>query len=129
MAAQRNVPKGAPVKDHFQLLQAALLSKLDCERVTIWLIDYAKHVYVSTAGTNDIAEIAVPFGKGIVGAVAQSGSSRCVHDAQNDPSFDDSVDKQTGYKTRNLLAVPFFQYDHAFTEDSIRYFPTIRLLV
>lgn len=44
--------------------------------------------------------------KGIAGAVVQSGEVVVVDDAYADKRFYQAVDQNTGYRTRNLLAVP-----------------------
>ncbi len=54
----------------------------------------------------ELAGIELPVGKGIAGQVALSGEPVCINDVYADERFDRSVDKRTGYRTRNLLAVP-----------------------
>ena len=44
--------------------------------------------------------------KGIAGAAALTGKVVNVSDAYSDPRFNPAIDTQTGYRTRNLLAVP-----------------------
>lgn len=44
--------------------------------------------------------IRVPIGKGIAGSVAESGVICNIKDAYNDPRFDPSFDRETGYKTK-----------------------------
>lgn len=51
-------------------------------------------------------EIRVPWGTGIVGYAASSGQSVHISDCYSDERFSDLVDKQTGYKTRNMLCAP-----------------------
>lgn len=48
----------------------------------------------------------LPKGQGIAGWVVQHGSPVNVPDVNADPRFAASFDRQTGYTTRNLLAVP-----------------------
>ena len=48
-------------------------------------------------------EIRVPWGTGVVGFVAASGQSVHISDCYHDERFSDSVDKKTGYKTRNMM--------------------------
>lgn len=50
--------------------------------------------------------IRVPIGKGIAGSVAETGVICNIKDAYNDPRFDPSNDKQTGYKTKSILCGP-----------------------
>lgn len=50
--------------------------------------------------------IRVPIGKGIAGSVAESGVICNIKDAYNDPRFDPSFDRETGYKTKSILCGP-----------------------
>jgi len=61
MEAQQRFPLGTSVSRHFQLLQTELEATLDCERVTIWLIDYNRREVVVMVGTDDIASIKAAF--------------------------------------------------------------------
>ncbi|CAG2172456.1 unnamed protein product, partial [Oppiella nova] len=51
-------------------------------------------------------EITIPWGKGIVGYVAESGESVNIPDCYQDSRFSDEVDQKTGYVTRNMLCNP-----------------------
>ena len=55
---------------------------------------------------DELAGIELPAGQGIAGQVALSGEAVVINDAYADERFDRSVDERTGYRTRNLLAVP-----------------------
>ena len=50
--------------------------------------------------------IRLKIGEGIAGWVAQTGEPVIVPDAQKDPRFANRVDKQTGFVTKSILAVP-----------------------
>ena len=51
-------------------------------------------------------EIRIPRGTGIVGAAVESGESVLVKDAYEDNRFNPQVDKQMGYRTRAVMAIP-----------------------
>ncbi|XP_014256166.1 dual 3',5'-cyclic-AMP and -GMP phosphodiesterase 11 isoform X2 [Cimex lectularius] len=51
-------------------------------------------------------EIRIPWGKGIVGFVAETGESVNIPDAYKDERFNQEVDARTGYRTRSLLCMP-----------------------
>ena len=55
---------------------------------------------------NDIGEIRVPLGSGIAGTVAATGQMINLPDPYADPRFNAEIDRQTGFKTRNLLTLP-----------------------
>ena len=47
-----------------------------------------------------------PMGEGLAGHTARSGETLNISDAYADKRFNKKVDKQTGYKTRNVLCAP-----------------------
>lgn len=50
--------------------------------------------------------IRVPFGSGIAGKVAESGTSLNIPDAYACGLFNPAIDKKTGFRTRNILCCP-----------------------
>ncbi len=48
----------------------------------------------------------VKMDEGIAGWVVKNNRSLIVNDVENDPRFNPEVQKSTGYKTKNMLAVP-----------------------
>ena len=100
-------------------LKDAILNLFNAHSITIYVVDKAHHEIVSMflAGTQ-IKEIRVPISnKSIAGFAANMGVTVNIADAYNkdelkniDPelSFDYSWDKQSGYKTRQILTVPIF---------------------
>jgi len=100
-------------------LKDAILNLFNAHSITIYVVDKARQEIVSMflAGTQ-IKEIRVPISnKSIAGFAANMGVTVNIADAYNkdelkniDPelSFDYSWDKQSGYKTRQILTVPIF---------------------
>jgi len=61
--------------------------------------------------TLDKEEIRVPWGSGIVGHVAKTGTGLNIPDAYEDPRFNNNVDSMTGFKTRSILCYPIRDTD------------------
>ncbi|XP_062825220.1 dual 3',5'-cyclic-AMP and -GMP phosphodiesterase 11A [Anolis carolinensis] len=59
----------------------------------------------------DANEAQVPWGKGIIGYVAEHGQTVNLPDAYQDRRFNDEIDKLTGYKTKSLLCMPIRSSD------------------
>lgn len=82
----------------------------DSEASSIMLIDEDKqHLYFKTAGGEHgalVKKIKVKIGEGIAGTVAVTKKAEIVNDVSLDPRFTGAVDKQSGFKTRSILAVP-----------------------
>jgi phosphoserine phosphatase len=78
---------------------------LECERATIFLYDKPANELFSRVATGTDA-IRFPADRGIAGAVAQQRAVINVRDAYADPRFNPEIDRQTGFRTRNLLTFP-----------------------
>lgn len=83
----------------------AAVEVLACERATIFLYDKSRHELYSRVATG-IRALRVPADRGIAGAAAQQRVVVNVPDAYADARFNPAIDKQTGFRTRNLLAIP-----------------------
>ena len=90
--------------------EAARLLGSDRASIFIWDREQRQLVACPALGV-DGGRLFLPDNKGIVGDVIHSRKPIIVDDAYNDPRFDQSVDKKSGYKTRNLLCVPLFDAD------------------
>jgi type II secretory ATPase GspE/PulE/Tfp pilus assembly ATPase PilB-like protein len=98
-------------------LQGEILSLLDADRITIYMVDGIKRQIVSKFKTgNEVSEIRVPIGNdSIAGYCAASGKMVSIANAYDDTelkklspglTFDKSWDEKTGYKTNQVLVAP-----------------------
>jgi len=79
---------------------------LNAERSSLFLVDNDTLLLKVAKDMDNQAEIRIPIGSGIAGAVAQSGQVISIPDAYADERFNPDVDKQTGYRTRSILCLP-----------------------
>ena len=79
---------------------------LDADRASIFLLDREKMELWSKVALGSDEILRFDARKGIAGAAALTGKIINVSDAYSDPRFNHAIDNQTGYRTRNLLAVP-----------------------
>lgn len=89
--------------------QARILMQAD--RSTLFL--YRKEMgelwtKVATVNDTKLIEVRIPSNRGIAGYVASTGQALNIPDAYQDPRFDPTTDKKTGYITRNILCLPVF---------------------
>ena len=89
--------------------QARILMQAD--RSTLFL--YRKELdelwtKVAEVNGENLIEIRISASRGIAGYVATTGEALNITDAYTDPRFDSSIDKKTGYVTRNILCLPVF---------------------
>ncbi len=98
-------------------LQSEILELLDAERMTLYAIDYEKkELYSKFLALDTVREIRVLISeKSIAGYVALTREMLNIADAYNTGdltrisetlTFDSSWDKKTGFRTKQILAVP-----------------------
>jgi HD-GYP domain-containing protein (c-di-GMP phosphodiesterase class II) len=78
------------------------------DRCSIWIVDRERgEIWTKIAhGLTQEQKIRIPIGIGIAGQVAATGEIINIPDAYADPRFNRQIDKDTGYHTHNILAVP-----------------------
>jgi putative ABC transport system ATP-binding protein len=87
---------------------------LEADRASLFLLDESSGELWSKAARDaggELFEIRIPRGKGIAGAVAESGEPLILADAYSDPRFDPSADRASGYRTQSVLCVPIRNLD------------------
>lgn len=85
---------------------------LHAERASVWLLDEGATELVLEVA-NDAPPLRLPLGRGLVGACAAEGRTVNVPDCYADPRFAATVDRATGFRTRNSLSLPLV--DHRST--------------
>ncbi len=78
---------------------------LGCERASIFLLDRDRNELWSKVALGSEEILRFDARLGIAGMAVQTGETMNVKDAYSDPRFYGGIDGQTGYRTRNLLAV------------------------
>jgi adenylate cyclase len=84
---------------------------MQAERSTLFLLSKESNelwTKVATTDSKKKVEIRIPANKGIAGYVASTGQTLNITDAYQDPRFDPSTDKRTGYNTRTILCMPVY---------------------
>lgn len=80
---------------------------MDAERTTVFLLDdQSDELWSIVAEGMAEKTIRLPAAAGIAGYVASSGELVNIPDAYADPRFNPEVDRETGYRTRNMLVMP-----------------------
>ncbi|MBW4454107.1 MAG: GAF domain-containing protein [Nostoc indistinguendum CM1-VF10] len=90
--------------------QARILMQADRSTLFLYRKDMGElwtKVAAAADGTN-LIEICIFANRGIAGYVASTGEALNISDAYKDPRFDPTIDRRTGYVTRNILCLPVF---------------------
>lgn len=95
-----------------KIATAGVCSAVGCERASLFVYDEQRdELYTRVVTALEIAEIRHPLDKGIVGWVATHRELLSVPVPANDPRWDSSVDRRTGFRTRNILTTPVLAAD------------------
>ncbi|MEO0867067.1 MAG: GAF domain-containing protein [Cyanobacteria bacterium J06642_11] len=84
---------------------------LKADRTTIFIVDEENQELWSKIAQGEgekAVEIRIPMGKGIAGYVAETRKTLNIPRAYDDPRFNRATDKETGYRTENILCMPIF---------------------
>jgi CheY-like chemotaxis protein len=93
-------------------IQEAVTEVLEVAGTSLWLVDQDDenrlvcHVAFHAGLEQFSSDLNVSAGQGVVGWVMQTGQNVLLKDVNNDPRFFSGIDKQTGFQTCSLLAVP-----------------------
>ncbi len=94
--------------DNLLLLMIEITTRmLHAERATLFMRDPETGELFSRVAQGDaVREIRFAADQGIAGTVLRTGQTLFIADAYADPRFNAEIDKQTGYRTRNIVAAP-----------------------
>lgn len=83
---------------------------MKAEASSVMIINEEKQVLEVPVALGEVGEkvqkIELPIGQGIAGWVAAHGEPQLIADVRQDARFNPAVDRETGFQTRSILAVP-----------------------
>jgi serine/threonine protein kinase len=112
LEADRSLATTADLDELLDGILSRTTRELGAERGTIYVRDQSTSELwsrVLVGGRSE--EVRLAMGQSVAGRAALEGRPLCVDDAQNDPRFDPAVDRESGFETRNVLAVPLKHAD------------------
>ncbi len=89
----------------FTLLTDLGKTLVNSDRASFWKWDKRSHELWTTAAVGT-GRITIPEGTGLVGKALKEKRTIITNDPYNDPDFNSSVDKSTGYVTKSILVMP-----------------------
>ena len=89
----------------FGYLTALGKAIIGADRASFWKWDKRRHELWTTAATG-VDKIVIPDNTGLVGKAIMNKSVVVTNDPYNDPDFNSSVDKKTGYVTKSVMVLP-----------------------
>jgi GAF domain-containing protein len=80
------------------------------DRCSLFLVNEKRDRLITSIQKGLENAIDIPIDKGVVGETVKNRKVLIIKDAYSYPSFDSSVDLETGYRTRSILSVPIFNH-------------------
>lgn len=117
LVALLNVARTLAAETSLELLLKTVAEEikkvLNADRCSVFLFDRINNQLVSKIALGmGTQEIRFPANAGLAGYVLQSGEIINIKDAYSDPRFNQEIDKETGYKTQNILCMPIWNMKH-----------------
>ena len=106
----RSLGAATDLQKLLEVIVDAGIQMLDAERGSVLLYDDATEELFSVVATGS-SGIRFSMKKGLAGAVARSMQVINVPDAYADERFNPEIDRQTGFRTRNILGCPLVGHD------------------
>lgn len=99
------------IKRLVDLVVEGVYDLVPSERVTLYFADNSKkELWIAVAKDDAVKRLRLPFGVGIAGKVAQTGQLFKTDNCYDDKQFNKTVDKQTGFRSNNMVCVPICSY-------------------
>ena len=84
---------------------------IEAERASIFIF-HEKTGELWTTLADGVERIVVPADKGVVGKTIRLKEPLIVNDVNKEPDFFDEIDRETGYRTYNLITAPIYNSLH-----------------
>jgi signal transduction histidine kinase len=95
------------VEQLLRLVMDRLTALLSAEASTLFMYDEEKReLWSRVLKGSGLREIRIPANAGIAGHVLQSGKTLLLSDAYDDIRFNPEIDRQSGFRTRSMIAAP-----------------------
>ena len=110
----KTVSKSISLDEMLPHLIEVIAEVLHADRATLFLHDDgSRELFSRVVQGDDVNEIRIRDDSGVAGAVFTTGHTLIIPDAYRDSRFSPETDKQTSYRTRNILCVPIRNRDGA----------------
>jgi adenylate cyclase len=103
----KTVGKSISLDEMLPHLIEVIAEVLHADRATLFLHDdRSRELFSRVVQGDDVNEIRIRDDSGVAGTVFTTGRALNIPDAYADSRFSPEIDKQTGYRTRNILCAP-----------------------
>lgn len=96
------------IEDSLELISKKAKEIVNAERCSIFIVDEAENILWTKLSDGIGGRIVISLNSGIVGDTYTQKEAQVVNNPYEDPRFLPSIDKKSGYKTKNMITIPVF---------------------
>jgi HD-GYP domain-containing protein (c-di-GMP phosphodiesterase class II) len=112
LAVSQTITRRLDLKSLLREVVVQASELVSADRCTLWLYDQARgDIYTFIGQGLDEHVFRLPLGRGVAGTAAMERRTIVENDPYNSPYFSPTQDRQSGYRTRSLLAVPMESHE------------------
>jgi GAF domain-containing protein len=96
------------VDDSLELIAKEAKEIVNADRCSIFIVDESENILWTKLSDGIGGRIVISLSSGIVGDTYAQREAQVVNNPYEDPRFLPSIDKKSGYKTKNMITIPIF---------------------
>ncbi|MDH4944317.1 GAF domain-containing protein [Sulfurimonas sp. C5] len=96
------------IEDSLELISKEAKTIVHADRCSIFIVDVAENILWTKLSDGIGGRIVISLDSGIVGDTYTKKEAQVVNNPYEDPRFLPSIDKKSGYKTKNIITIPIF---------------------
>lgn len=96
------------VDDSLELIAKEAKEIVNADRCSIFIVDESENILWTKLSDGIGGRIVISLNSGIVGDTYAQREAQVVNNPYEDPRFLPSIDKKSGYKTKNMITIPIF---------------------
>lgn len=96
------------IEDSLGIIAKEAKAIVNADRCSIFIVDVAENILWTKLSDGIGGRIVISLNSGIVGDTYAQKEAQIVNNPYEDPRFLPSIDKKSGYKTRNMITIPIF---------------------
>lgn len=96
------------IEESLELIAKEAKKFVNAERCSIFIVDESENIVWTKISDGLNGRIVISLNSGIVGDTYAKKEAQIVNNPYEDPRFLPSIDKKSGYTTRNMITVPVF---------------------
>lgn len=96
------------IEDSLELIAREAKEIVNADRCSIFIVDKSENILWTKLSDGIGGRIVISLNSGVVGDTYAQQEAQVVNNPYEDPRFLPSIDKKSGYTTKNMITIPIF---------------------